>query len=226
MSQDLKVAVAKQAVESLQWQGVIGVGTGSTVNAWLDELAQQGVQLGTAVASSEATADRLRAMGVRVVDLNGTDVALYVDGADEFNRFGQLIKGGGGALTREKIIAAAARRFVVLADKHKSVSRLGVGHPLPIEVIPMARGYVARECIKMGGQPIYREGVVTDNGNVILDVHRLPMNEPMKTDAALNQIVGVVCHGLFTRPTPDLILCAHSVDHVAQITAESNDASR
>lgn len=216
----LKRAVAEATMAQLPpLQGVIGVGTGSTVNAWLDLLATSGQRAGieAAVASSVATAERLKAIGIPVVDLNGVDVRLYIDGADEINPDFQLIKGGGGALTREKIIATSARHFVVMADHRKCVDQLGRAFPLPIEVVPMARGLVARECIKLGGQPVYREGVVTDNGGVILDVHHLDLREPLAMDKRLNQMVGVICHGLFVQRPADQIFCAQADGTVKEL---------
>lgn len=204
----LKQAVAEYVLDKVPLQGVVGVGTGSTVNAWIDALGDRRAHIEAAVASSEATAERLKAVGIPLVPLNGADVTVYIDGADEVNPYFQLIKGGGGALAREKIIAAASRRFVVMVDESKLVQELGRAFPLPIEVIPMARGLVARECIKLGGQPVYREGFVTDNGNVILDVHHLPLAEPIKMSQRLNQIPGVVCHGCFDQVIPDDVFCA------------------
>lgn len=217
-TEPLKQAVAQAAIERIPLQGIIGVGTGSTVNAWLDALAGQRAKIEAAVASSNESAKRLQALGIPVIDLNGVDLHCYIDGADEINPDFQMIKGGGGALTREKIIAASAKNFWVLVDHHKCVKRLGK-HPLPIEVIPMARGLVARECIKLGGQPVYREGMVTDSGHVILDVHGLDLSEPMAMEKRLNQITGVVCHGLFANRAADHVLCAMANGEVVALEA-------
>lgn len=204
---DMKRAVAEAAIQYVQEDiSIIGVGTGSTVNYFIDALAAIKQNIEGAVASSEATAKRLQAAGIRVFDLNSVGpVLLYVDGADEANHHRQLIKGGGGALTREKILASAAKKFVCMIDETKYVDVLGQ-FPLAVEVIPMARGYVARELVKLGGDPIYREGFITDNGNIILDVQYLSMLEPMKLESELNNIVGVVCHGLFATRTADTLL--------------------
>ncbi len=203
---NLKQAAAQAAIDYIGDHKVIGVGTGSTVNFFIDALKPIASRLEGAVASSEATAERLKAVGVPLLDLNSAGpLPLYVDGADEANHYKQLIKGGGGALTREKIIAAAAKQFVCIIDESKYVPYLGK-FPLPIEVLPMARSYVARECVKLGADPCYREGVITDNGNVILDVQGLNFEQPQALEAQLNQITGIVCHGLFaTRPADVLI---------------------
>ena len=204
MNQDqLKQAVARAAVDyirpKLDSDSIVGVGTGSTANYFIDYLAEiKGFFDGT-VASSDASAERLRNHGIPVYDLNAVDgIAVYVDGADETNAALELIKGGGAALTREKIVAAVADEFVCIADGSKWVETLG-RFPLPVEVIPMARSHVARELVKLGGDPVYREGVVTDNGNVIIDVHSMMISNPCVTEAAINQIVGVVTNGLFCR---------------------------
>ncbi|MEO1767313.1 ribose-5-phosphate isomerase RpiA [Thiobacter aerophilum] len=206
MTQDeLKQAVAREAVNFVE-PGLIGVGTGSTANYFIDELAKIKHKIDAAVASSEATAQRLMARGIRVIDLNQAgQLPLYVDGADEITEHLTMIKGGGGALTREKIVAAASDKFICIADHTKLVDVLGK-FPLPIEVIPMARSYVARELVKLGGQPKLREGFVTDNGNVILDVHNLTIMNPVELESTLNQIVGVVTNGLFARRPADLAL--------------------
>jgi ribose 5-phosphate isomerase A len=188
-------------------EGVIGVGTGSTVNHFIDALATIKGRIEGAVSSSEASSARLKGHGIPVYDLNGVgELALYVDGADESNRQLQLIKGGGGALTREKIVAAASKRFVCIADETKLVDVLG-RFPLPVEVIPMARSYVARELVRLGGTPVWRDGYVTDNGNAILDVQGLEILAPVALEQRVNNIAGVVTVGLFAlRPADVLIL--------------------
>jgi ribose 5-phosphate isomerase A len=211
MTQDeLKKAVAKAAfdyVESkLEDDTVIGVGTGSTANYFIDELGKIANRISGTVASSEESARRLKEYRIPVFDLNSTGMLeIYVDGADEANEHLQLIKGGGAALTREKIIAAASREFVCIADKSKLVKVLGE-FPLPVEVIPMARSHVARQLVKLGGDPVYREGCVTDNGNHIIDVYNLEILEPRKLEQEINQIVGVVTNGLFAERGADLLL--------------------
>lgn len=211
MTQDqLKQAVAQAALEHilprLDSKSVIGVGTGSTANFFIDALAAHRLDFDGAVASSEATAERLKKHGIPVYELNSiADLEFYVDGADESNERLELIKGGGAALTREKIVAAVARTFICIADQSKLVSRLG-RFPLPVEVIPMARSHVARELVKLGGDPVYREGVVTDNGNVILDVHNLVIEDAVTLEAQINAIVGVVTNGLFAARPADLLL--------------------
>ena len=201
-----KRRAAQAALELLPPDEVIGVGTGSTVNYFIDGLAALRQRIKGAVASSLATAERLRTHGIELVDLNqaGT-LSIYVDGADEATVHRQLIKGGGGALTREKIIAAASHRFVCIADESKLVGRLGA-FPLPVDVIPMARSYVAREIVALGGKPTYRQGFVTDNGNIILDVHGLDILEPVRLEQALNNITGVVSNGLFAMRGADVLL--------------------
>lgn len=207
MSQeDKKKLVAQAALGYVQTGAVIGVGTGSTANYFIDALAQIKHRIDGAVASSEATAQRLKSHGIPVLDLNGVDsVSIYVDGADEANRHRQLIKGGGGALTREKIVAAVAKEFICIVDESKIVDILG-RFPLPIEVVPMARSYVARELRALGGNPYWREGFVTDNGNVVLDIHNLDILEPVKMESEINQIAGVVTNGLFARRPADILL--------------------
>jgi len=211
MTQDeLKQAVARAAVDyiapKLQADDIIGVGTGSTANFFIDYLATIKESFAGAVASSDASAARLQKHGIEVFDLNSVhELAVYVDGADESNAQLELIKGGGAALTREKIVVATAREFVCIADESKWVDVLGV-FPLPVEVIPMARSYVARELVKLGGDPVYRAGVITDNGNVILDVHHLNITNPKETETAINQITGVVTNGLFARRGADVLL--------------------
>ncbi len=207
MTQDeLKHAVGKAAIAHVPVGGIIGVGTGSTANCFIDELAKIKHKIDGAVASSDASAQRLSKHGIEVFDLNNVaELAVYVDGADEITRHLAMIKGGGGALTREKIVAAVARRFVCIADQSKLVDVLGK-FPLPVEVIPMARSYVARELVKLGGQPALRQGFTTDNGNVILDVHNLQILKPLELESALNQIAGVVANGLFARRGADVLL--------------------
>jgi len=207
MTQDeMKKMVAHAALEYVEAGAIIGVGTGSTANHFIDALAGIKHKIDGTVASSEATAERLRGHGIAVFELNEVnDIPVYVDGADESNKYLHLIKGGGGALTREKIIAAASDKFVCVADGSKMVDILGT-FPLPIEVIPMARSYVAREIVKMGGQPVLREGFITDNGNQILDVKNLSIMEPVKLEEALNNIVGVVTNGLFAIRPADVLL--------------------
>lgn len=207
MTQDeLKQAVAKAAMRYVPEGEIIGVGTGSTANYFIDELGKISNRIKGAVASSEASAARLKKHGITVYELNEvSSLPVYVDGADEINHQLQMIKGGGAALTREKIVAAVAQQFVCIADGSKWVSWLG-NFPLPIEVIPMARSYVARELVKLGGNPVYRQGVVTDNGNIILDVHNLKIMEPSKFETELNQIVGVVTNGLFACRRANVLL--------------------
>ena len=205
-SDEKKQQVAKAALEYVIEDTIIGVGTGSTANYFIDALATLKHRIEGTVASSNATAERLKSHGIQVFELNSVDeISVYVDGADESNRFLHLIKGGGGALTREKIVAAVSKRFVCIADDSKLVGVLGK-FPLPIEVIPMARSYVARELVKMGGTPIWREGFVTDNGNFILDVHNLKIMEPVKLENQLNEITGVVTNGLFASRRADVLL--------------------
>jgi ribose 5-phosphate isomerase A len=201
-----KQAAAEAALGFLTDDTIIGVGTGSTVNFFIDALAGRRDRVRGAVSSSEASTARLRAAGIEVLDLNQTgDLELYVDGADEADRHGRLIKGGGGALTREKIVAAASRRFVCIVDDTKVVDVLG-HFPLPVEVIPMARSYVARQLLKLGGQPVLREAFITDNGNPILDVHGLRILDPPALEAAINGIAGVVTVGLFAQRAADIVL--------------------
>ena len=207
MTQDeLKKAVAEAALEYVESGMIVGVGTGSTANFFIDGLAGMKGKIDGTVASSEASADRLRGHGIEVMDLNQTgDLQLYVDGADESTRHLHLIKGGGGALTREKIVAAASEKFVCIADESKLVDTLGA-FPLPVEVIPMARSYVAREIVKLGGQPVLREGFTTDNGNVILDIQNMTILDPVELETALNHITGVVTNGLFARRGANVLL--------------------
>ena len=206
MTQDeLKQATARAAIEHVP-AGIIGVGTGSTANYFIDELARIKGRIDGAVASSEATAQRLKGHGIPVLDLNSVgELEVYVDGADEITRHMHMIKGGGGALTREKIVAACSKKFVCIADGSKLVDMLG-NFPLPVEVIPMAQSYVARELVKLGGQPVLRQGFTTDNGNVILDVHNLKIMNPVELETRINQITGVVTNGLFARRPADVLL--------------------
>ena len=211
MTQDeLKQAVAEAALEyirpKLEDNSVIGIGTGSTANMFIDALASIKGHVNACVASSEASADRLKSHGIPVYDLNVADkVDFYIDGADESNASLQLIKGGGAALTREKIVTAVAEEFICIADESKLVHTLGT-FPLPVEVIPMARSHVARELVKLGGDPIYREGFITDNGNIILDVHNLDIVNPLELEKTLNNITGVVTNGLFALRPADVVL--------------------
>jgi len=187
---------------------VLGIGTGSTVAQLIEALKDRKIQLSGAVSSSRQTSELLKAARIPELDLNAEgDLNLYIDGADEATVDGALIKGGGAALTREKVIAAASARFVCIIDDAKLVEVLGK-FPLPVEVIPMARSYVARQLVKMGGQPVWREGVVTDNGNVVLDVHNLRLNDPIAFESALNEIAGVVTVGVFARRPADVLIVA------------------
>lgn len=202
-----KRRVAESALEHVELGSVVGVGTGSTANHFIDVLARIRHRIDGAVASSRATAERLRERGVRVADLNAVDeVSVYVDGADECTPHRQLVKGAGGALTREKIVAAAARRFVCIVDDSKLVDVLGAGAPVPVEVIPTARGYAARRLAALGGNPFWREGVTTDDGNLILDVHGLDLLDPAHAEGEINQITGTVANGLFARRRPEVLL--------------------
>lgn len=201
-----KQAAAQAALRFVADDAVIGVGTGSTVNFFIDALASRRDRIRGAVSSSDASTARLKAAGIEVLDLNRTgDLEVYVDGADETDHHRRLIKGGGAALTREKIVAAASRRFVCVVDESKVVDVLG-RFPLPVEVIPMARSYVARQLIKLGGQPVWRENVLTDNGNQILDVHGLRILDPPALETAINGIAGVVTVGLFAHRPADVVL--------------------
>ena len=201
-----KQLAAEAALAYIAEDTVIGVGTGSTVNRFIDAMAARKLRIRGAVSSSEASTERLKRHGIEVLDLNTAgDLDLYVDGADESDHDLHLIKGGGGALTREKIVAAASRRFICIADDSKLVEVLGK-FPLPIEVIPMARSYVARHLVKLGGRPIWRDRFVTDNSNQILDVHDLVIADPVAMEAELNQIAGVVTVGLFARRPADVLI--------------------
>jgi ribose 5-phosphate isomerase A len=205
-----KLAAARAALKYLDDDMIIGVGTGSTVNLFIDELAAHRDRIRGAVSSSEASTARLKSVGIEVLELNRTgDLPLYVDGADETDGHRRLIKGGGAALTREKIVAAASRKFVCIVDESKVVDVLG-RFPLPVEVIPMARSYVARQLVKLGGQPVWRENVTTDNGNQILDVHGLRILDPPALETALNGIVGIVTCGLFAHRPADVVLIGSS----------------
>ena len=209
---ELKQDVAKAAFEYVRSRvgdkAVIGIGTGSTANCFIDLLAGIRAQIEATVASSEASAERLRAHGIPVFDLNAVDgVDIYVDGADEANSALELVKGGGGALTREKIVAAVAREFVCIADESKLVTRLGA-FPLPVEVIPMARSHVGRALLQLGADPVYRQGVITDNGNIIIDAHGLQITDARTLEERINNITGVVCNGLFARRPADVLMLA------------------
>ncbi|MBO6557463.1 MAG: ribose-5-phosphate isomerase RpiA [Pseudomonadales bacterium] len=222
MNQDeLKQAVGRKAAEYIEpllnSRSIVGVGTGSTANCFIDALAKSAHTFDGAVASSEATAERLAGHGIAVYDLNNVDELLvYVDGADEVNPDLELIKGGGGALTREKIVASVAKKFVCIVDASKQVDVLG-NYPLPVEVIPMARSSVARKLVALGGEPVYRQGVVTDNGNVILDVHGLSITDPCDMEDQINAITGVVTQGLFAKRPADVLLVGTSTG-VEEIT--------
>lgn len=213
-----KRAAAEAALAHLPKGGVLGVGTGSTVNFLIELLPQ--LQLEAAVSSSQATTDRLKKLGIEVVEMNQVgSLDAYVDGADEIDRHLHMIKGGGGALTREKIVASIAKKFVCIVDESKWVGQLGRAFPLPVEVIPMARSAVARQLVVLGGDPVYRQGFVTDNGNVILDVHNLNIMNPIELEGILNNIAGVVCNGLFARRPADVALVARA-DGVKTVRAE------
>lgn len=207
MDQDaLKKQVAEAALRFVPEGEYIGVGTGSTANFFIDGLATMKDRIKGAVASSDATAERLKGHGIQVVSLNDVDrLPVYVDGADEVNAHREMIKGGGGALTREKIVAAVADQFICIVDGSKQVKRLGT-FPLPVEVIPMARSHVARKLVALGGQPQYRDGFVTDNGNIILDVHNLDILNPIEMEEKINNIVGVVTNGLFAKRPANVVL--------------------
>lgn len=211
MNQDeLKQAVGQAAVDyikpHLDEDSIVGVGTGSTANCFIDALAAVKHLFDGVVASSEVSAERLKSHGIPVYDLNSVDgMDFYIDGADEINEHLEMIKGGGAALTREKIVAAVARKFVCVADESKMVGMMGT-FPLPVEVVPMARSHVARELVKLGGDPVWREGVVTDNGGQILDVHNLKIQSPMQLESEINQITGVITNGLFAQRGADVLL--------------------
>lgn len=211
MTQDeMKNAAAIKALEFIENDTIVGVGTGSTVNFFIDGLATMKNKIAGAVSSSQESTKRLEAHGIEVFDLNSVDVLdVYVDGADEITTHMAMIKGGGAALTREKIVAAVAKKFICIADDSKQVKVLG-NFPLPVEVIPMARSYVAREMVKLGGDPVYRQGVVTDNGNVIIDVHNLVILDPKALESQINAIVGVVTNGLFALRGADILVLGSS----------------
>lgn len=201
-----KRAAARAAMDYLDDASIVGVGTGSTVDYFIAELTSIKARIDGAVSSSEATTAKLRAAGIPVMELNRSgDIAVYVDGCDEANKYLQLIKGGGGALTREKIVASASERFVCIADESKLVDVLG-DFGVPVEVIPMARSYVARQLVKLGGRPVWREGVITDNGNEIIDVKGLSITEPARLEREINAIAGVVCTGIFAARPADVLL--------------------
>jgi ribose 5-phosphate isomerase A len=217
MNQDeLKRLVGKAALDYVRPDSIIGVGTGSTVNCFIEALIKSGIRVEAAVSSSEATTRLLQAGGIEVVDLNQTGgLDVYIDGADEFDAHRRLIKGGGGALTREKIVAAASKTFVCIADQSKQVNVLGA-FPLPLEVIPLARSLVARKMVALGGQPEWREGFTTDNGNWILDIHNLDLIDPVRMEKTINNLTGVVTSGLFALRPADLVLIA-TEDGITQV---------
>lgn len=204
----LKAQAAQAALKYVQEGQIVGVGTGSTVNFFIDALATMKNDIAGAVSSSEASTVRLKSHGIEVLELNHvSELPVYIDGADEIDPHLRMVKGGGGALTREKIIAAVAHKFVCIADSSKQVGRLG-HFPIPVEVIPMARSYVARQIVQLGGDPIWRQGFTTDNGNLILDVHNFDILEPQQLEQQLNNIVGVVTNGLFAQRGADIALIA------------------
>ena len=220
---ELKKRVAQAALSYieplLEDESIIGVGTGSTTNCFIEELGRIKGKIYGTVSSSDASSARLKELGIPVFDLNSVDeVSFYVDGADEANKYLQLIKGGGAALTREKIVAAVAREFICIVDESKMVDVLGK-FPLPVEVIPMARSYVARQIVKLGGDPVYREGCVTDNGNHILDVYNLSIVDPRTLEQQLNQVTGVVTNGLFAARPADRLLVAGK-DGIQSLSAD------
>lgn len=203
-----KQLAAKKALEYIEDDTIIGVGSGSTVNCFIEQLASIKGRIDAVVAASSESEKRLKAVGLPVIDLNvASSVEVYFDGADEVNLHKEMVKGGGGALTREKIIANCAGQFICMVDDSKQVTRLGQ-FPIAVEVIPMARSFVAREIVKLGGDPEYREGFVTDNGNIIVDIHNLTVNEPIKLEQQLNNIAGVVCNGLFAQRCADKVIVA------------------
>lgn len=206
----LKKAVAQAALDYIEPGVVLGIGSGSTVNYFIDALKNVKGKIEAAVASSNVSAEKLKALSIPLIDLNSIDeLSLYVDGADEVNPAKQMVKGGGGALTREKIVAAVSKKFICIADQTKQVDLLGT-FPVAIEVIPMARSYVARQIVKLGADPIYRQGFITDNGNVILDVYNLKILSPTAMEEKLNNIVGVVTNGIFAARPADIVLLATS----------------
>ncbi|MGS0680914.1 ribose-5-phosphate isomerase RpiA [Shewanella sp. 125m-7] len=207
MTQDeMKKAAGWAALQYVEENSIVGVGTGSTVNHFIDALATMKYDIQGAVSSSEASTEKMKALGIEVFDLNSVnELSVYVDGADEINSQMHMIKGGGAALTREKIVAAVAEKFICIVDNTKQVDILGE-FPLPIEVIPMARSYVARQIVKLGGDPVYREGCVTDNGNIILDVYNMKIMKPEELEQQIDGIVGVVTNGLFAKRAADVLL--------------------
>jgi ribose 5-phosphate isomerase A len=206
----LKKNVAETALDYIEHGMILGVGTGSTVNFFIEALKKVKGKIDGAVASSNVTAEKLKALSIPIIDLNSIDeLSLYIDGADEINPAKQMIKGGGGALTREKIIATVAKKFICVVDQTKQVDLLGT-FPVAVEVLPMARSYVARQIVKMNADPVYRQGFVTDNGNVIIDVFNLKLLNPVELEEKLNNIVGVVCNGIFAKRTADIILVGTS----------------
>jgi ribose 5-phosphate isomerase A len=208
MAEDKKRRAAQAALAFIEEGMVLGIGTGSTVNQLIEALKEHKTRLAGAVSSSKQTSEKLRAIGIEELDLNSAgDLELYIDGADQATIDGVLIKGGGAALTREKVVAAASKRFICIVDDSKMVPVLGT-FPLPVEVIPMARSYVARRLLQLGGQPVWREGVTTDNGNVILDLHNLRLDQPAAFETAVNQIAGVVTVGLFSHRRADVLIIA------------------
>lgn len=215
MSQDdLKLKAAKAALKHIKDFSVLGIGTGSTVNHFIDLLADFKSEIDATISSSEASTSKLKQLGIPVVELNAVgSIETYIDGADEINQQLQMIKGGGGALTREKVIASASRKFICIADQSKKVELLGQ-FPLPIEVIPMARSFVAREIVKIGGQPMLREDFVTDNGNQILDIHNLEILDPIQLEKDLNNIAGVVTVGLFALRKADIAIIGSDTEIV------------
>lgn len=214
---ELKKAAAIEAAKHITSEITLGVGTGSTVAFLIEELVNYKDKIKQVVSSSEDSTKKLKVLGFDVVDLNYVgEIDLYIDGADECNNHKELIKGGGAALTREKICVAAAKKFICIIDESKKVSTLG-NFPLPVEVIPMARSYVAREIVKLGGQPVYREQTITDNGNVILDVYNLKIDNPLKLETELNQITGVVTNGIFALKPADVVIMAKNDGEIETI---------
>ena len=206
--QELKFRVAKAAIQYIDAGMSIGVGTGSTIDFFIDELVKVKSKINLIVSSSKKSTEKLENLGLKVVDLNyASKLDLYIDGADEVNKNHELVKGGGGALTQEKICRVYSNKFICIIDESKLVRQLGT-FPIPVEVIPSARSYVSREIIKLGGSPAYREGVITDNGNIILDIHHLEISEPLKVEREINQIVGVVCNGIFATNPANIVLIA------------------
>jgi ribose 5-phosphate isomerase A len=210
--ENLKRKAAEAALDYIEYDMILGVGSGTTIHYFIDALKKVKGKIEGAVASSQVTADKLKSLSIPLVELNSvSELPLYVDGADEINSAKQMIKGGGGALTREKIIAAAAKKFVCIADASKKVDLLGA-FPIAIEVIPMARSYVARQIVKLGADPVYRQGFVTDNGNVILDAHNFKILNPIELERTLNNITGVVANGIFAMRPADVLLLASSTN--------------